>query len=133
MHSSIQLVGPIDGGTCPYLPNRQFIADAGVMPPITGEQYRQLMDANCRRSGSVIYRPRCSNCTGCRQWRVDVAAFTPRRDQRRCLTRNADLRVTVEPPAKSTPSVAACFTAYQAAVHQDSVTDEDWHRYLMAR
>jgi arginyl-tRNA--protein-N-Asp/Glu arginylyltransferase len=55
--------------------------------------YSNLSMLGFRRSGNHIYRPHCSHCSACIPARVPVVDFTPNRAQRRCLKRNADLRV----------------------------------------
>ncbi|MBA3710428.1 MAG: arginyltransferase [Planctomycetes bacterium] len=81
-------------GTCPYLPDREFHAFHPIPNPPPEPSYRQLMDWRFRRSGSHLYMPMCPSCDACQPIRVDVAAFAPRADQRRCTTRNADLTVS---------------------------------------
>jgi leucyl-tRNA---protein transferase len=89
----------IDCGPCPYLPGKDFQALAVQLPEAgAGPVYRALLDRNFRRNGAVAYTPRCAGCTACRQLRLEVAHFQPRRDQRRCAQRNADLSVTVQQP-----------------------------------
>src|SRR5262249_44967856 len=64
-----------------------------VPNPLAPGVYHSLMDLNFRRLGQVFYRPECEGCRECRMLRVPVASFRPSRAQRRCLARNADLRV----------------------------------------
>ena len=87
---------------CSYLPDRS--AATLFLDPrdtITAGLYQQLADLGFRRSGGHLYRPHCETCQACIPTRVDVAAFKPRRSQRRVLKRNADLEIHLEPAAYS--------------------------------
>ncbi|MGE0622566.1 MAG: arginyltransferase [Pseudomonadales bacterium] len=83
---------------CSYLPGRQartlFLDPRETIHP---SLYQALTEHGFRRSGSHLYRPRCDGCQACVPTRIPVAAFVPRRSQRRVLSRNADLSVHVEP------------------------------------
>jgi leucyl-tRNA---protein transferase len=82
---------------CSYLTGRMarsvFIDPQLALDP---SRYGALLDLGFRRSGSYVYRPACGACQECRPVRVPVAEFVPTRTQRRCLRRNADLRMSVE-------------------------------------
>lgn len=83
---------------CSYLDQR--MARSVFVDPqvaIDAPRYGALLDLGFRRSGGYVYRPACGSCQECRPVRIPVAAFRAARGQRRCLKRNADLRVTVEP------------------------------------
>lgn len=111
----------IDCGPCPYLPGKTFQAfqPGDDVAPI----YRELMDLRFRRSGSVFYLPRCAGCEACRPLRVDIAAFRPRRDQRRCARRNQDLSVTWA-ERDIDPERETLYRRYEATVHGRSVEDD---------
>lgn len=110
-----------DWGPCPYLPGRDFQVFR-PFGPITGDMYRPMMDSRFRRLGYVFYRPVCPSCRACQPIRVDVAAFRPRKDQRRCLKANADLTVTWHPHGVDDER-ADLFQRYEAAVHDHAVGD----------
>lgn len=55
--------------------------------------YSQLSDVGFRRSGKHVYRPHCRQCRACIPVRIPVDTFAPSRSQKRCLKRNADVRV----------------------------------------
>lgn len=55
--------------------------------------YSRLSESGFRRSGSHIYKPHCKHCRACIPSRVPVARFTPKRTQRKLLTRNSDLEL----------------------------------------
>ena len=82
---------------CSYLSNRMarsvFVDPQIALDP---SRYGALLDLGFRRSGSYVYRPACGACQECRPVRLPVAEFQPTRAQRRCLKRNADLRLTFE-------------------------------------
>lgn len=61
-----------------------------------GVFYPELLAAGFRRSGEIVYRPRCDECSACVPVRIAMADFRPDRAQRRCLARNDDLSVTLE-------------------------------------
>ena len=63
---------------------------------ITSDLYQGLTDQGFRRSGSHLYRPRCTDCQACIPLRIPVADFIPRRQQKRVAKKNADLRLEVE-------------------------------------
>jgi len=87
--------------SCPYLPGHMAedrAIWAGSIPP---DLYQRFMDAGFRRSGKLLYQPACCGCRACASIRVPVGKFRPDKSQRRCARRNADLRVTIAPPACS--------------------------------
>lgn len=83
---------------CPYLPDRRSTTEGLAVDVLPGDVYRLLLDGGFRRSGRVIYRPRCHGCQECVPIRVKVADFRPDKSQRRCWRANQDLRVTVAVP-----------------------------------
>ena len=118
----------VDCGECPYLPDRRFQAfHPDPNPPAV--PYRTLMDHRFRRSGPMVYAPMCMGCQACQPVRVDVAAFTPRRDQRRCHTRNHDLIVTWQPRGFDAER-GALYQRYQAVIHGKN-TEAGAGEYLM--
>lgn len=111
---------------CPYLPARVERVQGGRvdddgMPPAA---YQTFLDANFRRSGRVLYQPVCAGCRKCRQIRVPVDTFAPSRGQRRCLARNADLRVRVAEP-EPTPEKYALYVRYLRDWHGRADAEED--------
>ena len=80
--------------------------------------YSNLSMLGFRRSGNHIYRPHCSHCSACIPARVPVADFRPTRAQRRCLKRNADLRVHSRDSISDDESYAL-YDRYIRARHAD--------------
>lgn len=80
---------------CSYLPD-QAASSLFVDPdfPMSALVYSRLIPLGFRRSGDMVYRPRCSACSQCRSARIPVNAFHPRRRHRRTMLRNSDCTVT---------------------------------------
>ncbi len=103
---------------CSYLPDRQsntLFADPDQ--PMDMASYGELLRYGFRRSGKMVYAPRCEDCQQCVSVRVPVADFSLRRSQRRVLRVNSDLRTRVA-PADFNPAHYALYRRYTAARHQ---------------
>jgi len=110
--------------TCSYLPQqtaRSLTFHAAQLAPGV---YHALMDLNFRRSGHVLYRPACEQCTQCRNLRVLVDPFRPNRSQRRCRQHNRDLTVTIGDPVP-TPEKHELYQRYLRDRH-DRQMDDSW-------
>lgn len=99
--------------TCPYLPAHQANMQGFFARSLPPAFYRQLLDHGFRRSGTFFYHPHCDHCAECRPLRVPIASFHPSRSQRRCLTRNQDLCLTIAPPQLTEEK----FELYQRYLH----------------
>lgn len=80
---------------CNYFPEREaimLIADPEAA--IDGDMYSELIQFGFRRSGQLVYRPRCENCQDCLPSRIPVTRFTASRSQRRAWNNNRDLYCT---------------------------------------
>ncbi|MCS4503214.1 Aspartate/glutamate leucyltransferase [wastewater metagenome] len=121
---------------CPYLPDRQartaFLDPEAAMSPAL---YGQLLAMGLRRSGAYVYRPLCPGCSACESLRIPVAAFRPRRRQRRARRAAAGWRVEVS-PAHYDPAHYALFRRYIDSRHPEggmADTDEAaYRRFLFA-
>lgn len=87
-----------------------------------------------RRSGNLLYRPHCPQCQACVPVRIDCTAFMPRRSQRRCLARNADLRCLMVPAGRSDEQLAL-YQRYLGARHAGGGMEghgaEEYDRFLL--
>ncbi|MCW9078770.1 MAG: arginyltransferase [Gammaproteobacteria bacterium] len=132
-HLPLYLSAPHD---CSYLPDRQsstlFADPEQAMDMAT---YSELLHYGFRRSGKMVYTPRCENCRECVSVRVPVADFSPRRSQRRVLQANADIEMR-EHPAAFNPQHYALYQRYTAARHEDGdmadASSEDYLGFLCA-
>jgi len=102
---------------CSYLPAEvamtQFVDPGLSMSPAL---YSQLVDMGFRRSGELVYRPRCRQCAACVPVRIPVDAFTPSRQQRRTWQRNQDIHVRLV-PARFDAAHFDLYRRYIAARH----------------
>lgn len=122
--------------SCSYLPDRQsstlFADPEQTMDMLT---YSELLHYGFRRSGKMIYTPRCEECSQCVSVRVPVADFTPRRSQRRVLQANSDIEMR-EHPARFNPQHYDLYRRYTAARHEDgdmaNATADDYLGFLRA-
>ncbi len=113
---------------CPYLPGLMFRAESYYADQLDGALYERLLARGFRRSGRVLYRPRCRGCQQCRQLRVLVESFTPTRSMRRVMRRNADVRVEVGDPNPSNEKFAL-FRRYLNAQH-DGAMSRDYEAFV---
>ena len=115
---------------CPYLPERTAQLRGGLVRSMEGALYQDFMDAGCRRSGRFVYQPACPGCRACVPVRVDVQRFAPGKSHRRCMKRNADLRVRVDRPVLTDEKVAL-YREYQRWRHDEpDARREQLHEFL---
>jgi arginine-tRNA-protein transferase len=83
---------------CDYLPGNQArMAYVSPQVPMNMELYSRLVARGFRRSGSLVYRPQCENCSACVPVRIPVDRFRPNRSQARTLKANGDVEVVKRP------------------------------------
>ena len=86
-----------------------------------------------RRAGGHVYHPQCHQCRACIPARIAVAQFNANRSQRRCLRRNEDLTLRIEPAAYR-DEYFDLYQRYLGARHPDGGMDnpdaEDFSRFL---
>ncbi len=116
---------------CSYLPERQ--SNTLFVDPEAGmdmASYGEMLRFGFRRSGRIVYSPRCEFCSQCVSVRVPVTAFTPRRNQRRIAQRNADIAIREHPPAFD-PGHFRLYQRYTRARHDDGdMADASPEEYL---
>ena len=105
---------------CPYLPDNKARSEAYAVDQLEGAVYERLLTRGFRRSGRVVYRPRCRGCQECRQIRVPVGSFQPTRSMRRVMRRNADVTVEEGRPAPDLEKFAL-YRRYLDAQHDESM------------
>lgn len=121
---------------CSYLEDQQastlFADPNGPMDMAT---YSELLRFGFRRSGRMVYAPRCDFCSQCVSVRIPVAEFVPSRSHRRVAAINADIDVRVG-EASFSPAQYALYQRYTQARHRDgdmaNATPEDYMSFLDA-
>lgn len=116
---------------CPYLPDRAARSEAYWVDQLDGATYERMLARGFRRSGNIVYRPRCRACKECRQLRVPVARFAPTRSMRRIMRRNQDVVVTQGRPTADGPRFEV-YRRYLDAQHDGSMarTFETFREFL---
>ena len=103
--------------------------------PMSMAAYSELLRYGFRRSGGLVYAPRCETCSQCVSVRVPVAEFAAKRIHRRVRALNADVEVR-EHPAEFNPHHYALYQRYTRARHQDGgmadASTADYLRFLRA-
>jgi arginine-tRNA-protein transferase len=116
---------------CPYLENQQS-ASILVDPDhqIDSHLFALLSRSGFRRSGEMLYAPKCPTCNACVSVRIPATQFQPSRGQKRVWRKNLDLRVEIE-EVSYRPEHFALYLRYQQARHPDSsMCDEDPQKYI---
>ena len=106
---------------CPYLPDRLSRSEAYYVEHLHGSMYERLLARGFRRSGRIVYRPRCRQCRECRSLRIRTADFSPTKSMRRVQRRNADVRVTIDPKPTATPDKFTLYQRYLDSQHDDTM------------
>lgn len=102
---------------CSYLPAETAALEYRFFREVSPERMSQLLRRGWRRMGIHFFRPRCPQCTRCRSLRVDVEAFQPTKSQRRCLSKNTEIRCEPVRPGVSAERIAL-YNAYHADMHE---------------
>lgn len=121
---------------CSYLPDRQsstLFADPDATMDMS--TYSQLLHYGFRRSGKLVYAPRCDGCQQCVSVRLPVARFAPRRIQRRVSRANSGI-VMVEKAPTFDPAHYDLYSRYTRARHEDgemaNASEEEYMSFLTA-
>jgi arginine-tRNA-protein transferase len=102
------------------LPDKNARSEAYSIDQLNGGAYERLLARGFRRSGRVVYRPRCRGCRECRQIRVPVESFQLTRSMRRVVRRNVDVTVDECRPAPDLEKFAL-YCRYLNAQHDESM------------
>jgi len=115
---------------CPYLDDQQS-ASILVDPEHQIDQnlFTLLSRSGFRRSGDMLYSPKCPDCNGCISVRIPVTEFTASRSQKRVWRKNRDLSVSIEDVSYQEEHFQL-YLRYQQARHpESSMCDEDPKKY----
>lgn len=120
---------------CGYYSER---SSANLVPdpqiPMNSGLYGLLVSNGFRRSGGFVYRPHCPTCEACIPCRIDVQKFKPSRSQKRCLSRNKDLKTIVK-DAEFTDEYFNLYQRYMNSRHSDgsmaNPKEDDFKNFLL--
>ena len=121
---------------CSYLPDERARMGVKLFASLSEERYAEMLARGWRRQGVSFFRAECPDCRKCRSLRVDVRNFRPTKSQRRCLKRNAHVRLTVR-PAAATQEHADLYNRWHADMHDrrgwsgDTTTPEEYRENLV--
>ncbi|HEY2624076.1 MAG TPA: arginyltransferase [Dyella sp.] len=122
--------------TCGYFGERtaqNLVIDPAA--PQLDQLYGPALERGFRRAGGHLYYPYCTSCRACTPCRIDALHFSPDRSQRRCLKRNADIKV-VESMAGYNTERHTLYERYLRSRHPGGGMDEadasDFRRFLTA-
>jgi leucyl-tRNA---protein transferase len=115
---------------CVYLPEQQstslFVDPAFE---IDTRLYLTLLQNGFRRSGDLVYRPHCQQCSACIPVRIPVERFVYSHSQKRVWRKNQDLELCLLEPEFSDEHFEL-YKRYQQARHNDgSMNDPDPEKY----
>lgn len=116
---------------CPYLEDKQS-ASILVDPEheIDPSLFAMLSRSGFRRSGEMLYTPKCPDCQACVSVRLPVTRFKASRGQRRVWRKNNDLSASIE-DVRFEQSHFEMYQRYQDHRHPDSsMNDSDPDKYV---
>ena len=116
---------------CPYLDDQKS-ASILVDPDheIDNALFTMLSRSGFRRSGEMLYSPKCPSCNACVSVRIPVGRFKASRSQKRVWRKNLDLTVSIE-DVRFDPEHFDMYLRYQQHRHPDSsMCDEDPEKYI---
>lgn len=116
---------------CPYIENER--SSSILVDPdhrIDTHLFSLLSRSGFRRSGEMLYTPKCPSCKACISVRIPAAKFIPSRGQRRVWRKNSDITVKVTDVSFQQEHFDL-YLKYQRARHPDStMCDEDPEKYI---
>ncbi len=116
---------------CPYLEGQQSASIIVDPDHVIGvDLFATLSRSGFRRSGEMLYAPKCPSCKACVSVRIPVAQFKPSRSQKRVWKKNNDLTVQLE-NVNFNRAQFDLYLRYQRARHADSsMCDDDPSKYI---
>lgn len=116
---------------CPYLEGQQSASIIVDPDHVIGvDLFATLSRSGFRRSGEMLYAPKCPSCKACVSVRIPVAQFKPSRSQKRVWKKNNDLTVQIE-NVNFNQAQFDLYLRYQRARHADSsMCDDDPSKYI---
>lgn len=119
-------------GSCPYLPERVWENLTFQVDQISAGDYETLLNQGFRRSGTSIYHPICHGCRECIPIRVNIQNFQLKKNHRRTLRKNQDIRIEHGPPLFCQPGFELYRKYLEGWHHSDEDPQpEEYHSFLI--
>lgn len=83
--------------SCPYLEGEKEQHEFFFASELEVDELDYLLQHGWRKFGQFIFRPNCPNCNKCIPLRIDVANFTPTKNQRKFLRKYRDVQIKFSP------------------------------------
>lgn len=121
---------------CSYLDDREGkIVLVDPQAEINHQNFSALAYGGFRRSGQMIYKPRCAECAQCVACRIPVQDFLINSIQKKAWKRNQDLMITIIPAQEATDLHAELYVKYIHSRHADRMQVEpstkQFYEYLV--
>ena len=115
---------------CPYLDGLKS-ASILVDPDhqVDRNLFSMLSKQGFRRSGEMLYAPKCPTCNACVSVRIPTKRFKASRSQRRVWNKNADLRASIEEVEFNQEHFDMYYRYQQHRHAESSMCDEDESKY----
>lgn len=108
---------------CSYLEGREArTLFADPEQPLAPSTFSALSELGFRRSGCLVYTPRCQDCSACIPVRIPVEEFAPDRSQQRNWRANCDIEVRIIKQRFSDEHIAL-YQRYIRSRHPDGSMD----------
>ena len=117
---------------CPYLDDQSsgsVLVDTEHV--IDTHLFALLSRSGFRRSGDMLYTPKCPSCNACVSVRIPVTKFVPSRSQKRIWRKNCgDIKIAIE-DVTFKQAHFELYLKYQRERHPDSsMCDDDPQKYM---
>lgn len=116
---------------CPYLDDKK--SSSILVDPehkVETGLFSMLSRSGFRRSGNMLYTPKCPDCNACVSVRIPVKGFQASKSQRRVWRKNLDLKVSIE-NVRFEQEHFDLYLKYQQHRHADSsMCDDDPKKYI---
>ena len=131
----LSLLGP--DSVCSYLPDQTSRFEHRWIWTLRSEQYESMLERGWRRFGRALFRPACRACRECLSLRIVLPTVSLSKSQRRCLKRNGDVHVKIQPPTV-TDEHLRLYNAWHQDMHLrrgwplQSTTRDDYYETFVA-
>lgn len=129
-HTPIRLFETV-ADECPYLEDKKS-ASIVVDPDyeVDAELFASLSRSGFRRSGEMLYSPKCPSCNSCVSVRIPSKQFKASKSQKRVWRKNSDLNVGLEEVRFEQEHFDMYFRYQQQRHPESTMCDDDVEKYM---